>query len=227
MNYIKPITRPVNNQEIVDWKLKYSQKQRMLDNFIEQQKRNGYTKEAAMEIWVQNFGPVPPTIPDKIYQCEIINSGIKIKATVLKRNNILPNERKYEVVKLNHLYLETFDHSKLSLVDSDGNAVLKANNLTASTDKVEDLAIKSYPLNYEDSGWFSNLHINELLSRLKINIEEYMLPSQDENPSKPVLYINNMDSMETSQFKITDEEFKEKLYNKINEKFLEIESQLK
>lgn len=227
MNYIKPITRPVNNQEIIDWELKYSAKQKMLNIFIQQQIRNGYTKEAATEIWVQNFGPVPPAIPDRIYQCEISNHGIKIKATVLKRNNILPNERKYEVVKLNHLYLDTFDHSKLALADDNGNVILKANNLTTSTGKVEDLAIKSYPLNYEDSGWFSNLHIDQLLSRLKVNIAEYIMPSQDEEPGKPVLYINNMDSMETSQFEITDKEFKQKLYNKINEKFLEIESQLK
>lgn len=227
MNYIKPITRPVNNQEIVDWELKYAIKQETLNNFIEEQIKNGYTEKEATELWVQNFGPVPPTIPDRVYQCEISNHGIKIKATVLKRNNILPNERKYEVVKLNHLYLDTFDHSKLALVDNDGNVILKANNLTTSTGKVEDLAIKAYPLNYEDSGWFSNLHIDQLLSRLKVNIAEYIMPSQDEEPGKPVLYINNMDSMETSQFEITDEEFKQKLYNKINEKFLEIESQLK
>lgn len=227
MNYIKPITRPVNNQEIINWELKYSEKQRSLDNFIGEQKKYGITENTAIDVWVQNFGPIPPTIPDKVYQCEIINSGIKIKATVLKRNNILPNERKYEVVKLNHLYLDTFDHSKLILVDSDGNAILNADNLTTSTEKVEDLAIKSYPLNYEDSGWFSNLHIDELLSRLKVNIAEYIMPILCKDPRKPVLYINNMDSMETSQFEITDKEFKEKLYNKINEKFLEIESQLK
>lgn len=228
MNNIKPITRPVNYQEIVDWELKHSQKQNRLDNFIEEQIRNGYTTESATEVWVKNFGPIPPVVPDRIYQCEISNSGIKIKATVLKRKNILPNDRKYEVVKLNHLYLDTFDHNKISLIDEDGNAILKTDNLTTSTEKVEDLSISSYPLNYEDSGWFSNLHINQLLSRLKVNISEYIMPtSQEQEPGKPILYINNMDSMETSQFQIIDNGFKEKLYNKINEKFIEIESQLK
>ena len=86
-------------------------------------------------------------------------------------------------------------------------------------------ATTSYPLNYEDSNWFTNLHISDILGRLKLKINEYT--GTDGELTLPNLFIYNMNLMRSSNFEFVDKNFEQKLYDMINNKFLEIESELR
>ena len=253
MNYIQPIKRPVNNAELVKWRNEHLDTRNRLDDFVNSMSEQGISEEKAMNMWLHNFGAIPPAEPDRLYQCNILNPDVKITVTVLKRNNILAGQRRYDVVKLNSLYIDTYDYKRILTVNEKGEIVFKVQHkdlsqeaLTASNDSIEDSNIleldniendhfsvdylgdqNSYPLNYEDSGWFTSMHVSDLLSRIKIGIKPYLMPNENEEPGEPKLYINNMDFMESSDFEFTDKEFEQKIFDKINEQFLRIESDLK
>lgn len=246
---IQPIKRPVNYNEYVDWVNNHYENKIKYDDFVAKMIQDGYSEKKANEMWLYNFGAIPPLEPERIYQCNILDSSIKIVVTVLRRNNILDGEKKFEVVKLNHLFLDTYDHKKVLTVEN-GKIIFKimhkdlAINLTTLEDAhFEDLPLldveeqqymyieqgksNGYPLNYEDSGWFTSMAVSDLLSRLRISIKEYTTPKDGEEPSRPTLLINSMDFMETTEFEIIDKEFEKKLYEQIEKIFSRIESELK
>nr|DAV25166.1 MAG TPA: hypothetical protein [Caudoviricetes sp.] len=254
MNYIQPITRPINNQSLVEWRNEHVETREVLDDFLNNMKAQGIEENKAKEMWLQNFGVIPPVEPDRFYQCNIITPDVKLTVTVLKRNNILAGQRKYDVVKLNNLYIDTYDYVRKLTVNEKGEIVFVIQHkdlsqeidLTVSEDSIEDSNIleldkldskhmtieylddqEDHPLNYEDSNWLTNLHISNLLNKIKIGIKPYVLPNDDENPGRPKLYLNNMDYMESSEFEFTDKQFEQKLFDEINDKFIKIESELK
>ena len=72
MNYIQPITRPINNPSLIEWRNEHSETREVLDDFLNNMKAQGVEQDKAEEMWLQNFGAIPPTEPDKFYQCNII-----------------------------------------------------------------------------------------------------------------------------------------------------------
>ena len=250
MNYIQPIRRAVNAQDITTWENKYLDRRTRMEDFIDNITKEGKTEEEAKEMWIYNFGSIPPEKPVPLYKCNIINADIRITVTVLKRDNVSPGERKYEVIKLNYLYLDTYDYTRKLTVNDKGEVVFEIKhkdlsqpeyvidesdydeeNLVVSDDYVPIKYLNNevdYPLNYEDSGWFTNMHISTLLSKIGVKIARYDLPQDEEDViGKPKLYISDMDSMGTAEFKFIDEAFKEKLFDSINDVFIRIETQLK
>lgn len=254
MNHIQPITRPINNSRLIEWRDKHLETRETLDDFLNNMKAQGVEQSKAEEMWLLNFGVIPPAEPDKLYQCNIITPDVKLTVTVLKKNNILAGQRRYDVVKLNNLCIDTYDYVRKLTVNEKGEIVFiikhkdlsQEGDLTVSASSIEDsnvlelenlerkhMAIKylgnqeAYPLNHEDSNWLNSLHISNLLSKIKISIKPYVLPNNDEEPGRPKLYLNNMDYMESSEFEFTDKEFEQKLFDEINDKFIKIESELK
>lgn len=254
VNYIQPITRPINNSSLIEWRNEHLETREVLDDFLNNMKAQGVEQSKAEEIWLLNFGVIPPAEPDRFYQCNIITPDVKLTVTVLKRNNILAGQRRYDVVKLNNLYIDTYDYVRELTVNEKGEIVFiikhkdlsQEGDLTVSESSIEDsnvleleeleskhMAIKylgdqeAYPLNYEDSNWLTNLHISNLLSKIRIGIKPYVLPNDDEKPGSPKLYLSNMDYMESSEFEFIDKEFEQKLFDEINDKFIKIESELK
>lgn len=245
---IQPIKRPVNYNEYINWVNNHYEERLRYDDFVADMIQNGYSEKKAKEMWLHNFGVIPPIEPERIYQCNILDSSVKIVVTVLRRNNILNGEKKFEVVKLNRLFLDTYDHKRILTIEN-GKVVFKiihkelVNNLTTlENTRLEDLPLldteeqyayiehsksNGYPLNYEDSNWFTSMAVSDLLSRLKLSIKEYVMPKDGEEPGRPTLYINSMDFMESTEIEITDKEFKKKLYEQIEKSFLRIESELK
>lgn len=254
MNYIQPITKPINSSSLVEWKNQHLETREVYDDFLDKMKAEGLSESKAIEMWLHNFGAMPPAEPDRLYQCNIIAPDVKLTVTVLKRNNILAGQRKYDVVKLNNLYIDTYDYERELTVNSKGEIVFvvkhkdlsQNGNLTVSSESIEDsnvleldtldsehMSIEylgnqgTQPLNYEDSNWFTSLHISNLLDKVKVGIKPYIMPANGSSPGRPKLYINNMDYMETSEFEFIDKNFEQKLFNEINDKFIKLESELK
>lgn len=237
---IQPIRRAINNQDYVEWfNNSYEDVQRYTDFIIEMSEK-GIDEDEINEMWLRNFGVIPPEEPDRIYQCNILESEIKIVVTVLRKHNPAAGEKKFEVVKLNHLFLDTYDNQR-TLVVEDGRLVMKVTYKDLSTPvssiNIEDLSDEyvyftkngqeSYPINYEDSNWFTNLSINGLLSRLKLAIKKYDDSEPLTSNSRPKLFINNFDFMESTEIEFTDKEFEKKLYEHIERVFANIEEDLK
>ena len=246
---IQPIKRSINYNEVVEWENNHSIDRMKYDDFISEMSQNGYSVDKINEMWLHNFGAIPPTQPDRIYQCNILDSSLKIVITLLRRTNILEGQKEFEVVKLNHLFLDTYDHIREFKI-IDGKLVFNIIHKDLSTDltafnnsQLEDLPLDSvndpylfienrsqsgkYPINYEDSNWFTSMAINDLLARLKVSIKEYIMPIDGEKPKRPTLFINNLDFMETTEFEFTDKEFEKALYEYIENKFKDIKSELK
>lgn len=247
MNHIQPIKKPINMSDITEWQNEYLDIKTRLDDFVDNMAQQNISEEKALEMWLHNFEAIPPSEPERLYHCIITVPDVKIVLTVLKRDNILAGQRRYDVVKLNSLYIDTYDYTRRMTIDENKNIVFKiehkdlSRNESISKASIEDLEVAdnefatiehysnktSYPLNYEDSNWFTSMHISDLLNKVKVRIKPYTVPEDGENIKLPKLFIQNLDFMKASDFEFTDEEFKEKLFDKINEKFIEIESDLK
>jgi hypothetical protein len=226
------MTKPINNQEITEWEAKYANQRRKFESFLKE-KQGLINDEVVNAIWINNYGDIPPIRPNKLYQCNIIDNDIKMTMTVVQNRQA----DSYDILDLKHLYISSIDTSKLIIVNSDDEVTFNP---------IEGLS--SYPLNYEDSNWLSNLHIESILNRLSIklnthnvsnirdktekekitvlNIDGVIKTYSDttiEEPVTPLAFIDNLDSIETTQFGFTDETFKIKLYTAIANKFKEIE----
>lgn len=243
MNYIQPITRPINNYDLVEWRNEYLDSRIRFEEFVENIVAQGKTLDKAEEMWLHNFGVIPPAEPDRLYQCNIVAKDIKMTVTVLKRNDILAGQRRYDVVKLNNLYIDTYDYERILTVNEKNQIVfiIKHKDLsqigseTAPGSSIEDLASlgqvpvefvtdPTHALNYEDSNWFTSLDIKNILSKLKVRVIPY---KNGDDVTRPKLYIQDMDFMETSEFEFTDKDFEQKLFDIINNKFIKIELDLK
>lgn len=239
MNFIQPIIRPINYNTLLEWQSLYEDSRYKYENFIYQMLQQQISETKAQEMWLHNFGVIPPIQPDRLYQCNIICPDIKLIVTVLKRNSMIAGQRKYDVIKLNQLILDNYDYKREMAKNDKGEIIFKItpkgfaqpiNNYTLIQDNdylhfEYEKATTSYPLNYEDSNWFTNLHIADILGRLKLKINEYT--GTDGELTLPNLFIYNMNLMRSSNFEFVDKDFEQKLYDMINNKFLEIESELR
>lgn len=217
---IQPIKRCRNYHESVEWELNHSMDRVRYDEFVEEMTQQGLPPADIDQQWLNNFGVIPLPEPDRLYQCNIIDSSIKITVTVLRRSNPQAGQKKIEVIRLNHLYLDTYDHiRKFNVVDGKLVFNVEHEDLTANAGGL--------PLNYEDSNWFTTLSIDGLLSRLKIAIKEYNMPAPGDKPGRPTLYMNNIDYMESRDIEITDKVFERNLYDYIEKRFEALEPELR
>lgn len=238
MNYIQPILKSINSNEIKEWKENHGRRYDKYNRYIKNMIEKGYSKERADSLWAYNYGDFPVEQINKIYQCNIISGPIKMTLTVVQDMNEKDTSKRYKVMDIKHLYLDAIDYTKISVVDSKGEIVFNP---------IEGLS--GMPINYEDSNWFNTLLIENLLDKLKlklddrqvsekittepvtliINGEEKVYQSETiDKPTLPLMFMNNLDSIETTQFdfKETEKEFKERLYQLINDEFLKVEDEL-
>lgn len=218
---IQPIKRCANYHESVEWDLNHSADRARYDDFVAEMLQQGLTTIEIDNMWRNNFGVIPLQEPDRLYYCNIIDSSIKIVVTVLKRSHFQAGaQKKFEVIRLNHLFLDTYDYKrKFNVVD--GKLVFEVEHKDLTVNLGGD------PLNYEDSNWFTSMSIDDLLSRLKISIKGYTMPVPGDEPGRPTLYMNNIDFMESTDIEIVDKVFERNLYDYIEKRFEMIESDLK
>ena len=207
---IKPILKPVNYQEIVEYNENENMRE-MYNEFYNKVYDNSLSKEQneknINERWKKNYGEIPDSKPKEIYQCHIYSKSIKIVLTVIKNEDISKNNREFQVIKLNTIYIDDIDSEKYIEKDSNGKIIFK----NIYKNKIDSR--ESYIFNYEDD-WFKNLYIEDILKKVRIKINEYTSESKN-----PTLYINSMNYMESCSFDFYDDYFKEKLYDKIDEIF--------
>lgn len=247
---IHPIKRPINYDEYVDWNNNYYEDSLKYADFIDKMMEEGHSKEKATELWTYNLGVLPPSEPERIYQCNILDSDLKLVVTVLRRNDILENQKEFEVVKLNRLFLDSYDYKRV-LIKENGlikfkviykdlsrpQEYLPSSNETMLEDRTflreneknvyleDNKRLKGEPINYEDSVWFTSLAVSDLLNRMQIHIKEQNVSAgQDVRPS---LFIYGMDFMEATEIEIIDKEFEKQLFSYIEKRFQSIVSELK
>lgn len=216
---LQPIKRPINNSSYEKWNKKNSGLLKQYDNFVKDMLANGVSEVDCDIRWEVNFGPIPASPPERIYQCNILDQDLKIVVDVIRRNNAREDEPTFEILGLNHLYLTSYDYIK-KMTAKDG--VISFEKIYKNE---KDLA-SGYPINYEDSGWFTNMAVDTLLSKLKITIPEYKLLDTEEIPKKPTFNLIDLESMDTTSFDIDDPIFKAKLYSLIMDKFENILDEL-
>lgn len=330
MNYVQPVMNPINNHEIISWENKFYEYRNKYEKFFTDMKMLNFTEEEINKKWINNFGDIPPNKPNEIYLCNVINSDIKLSVTVLRNRDFKDNEREFQVIKLNKLYLDNYDYqrvmktemklafktvykdvtvidkvtesnilyierknqnlkttlniyrnnnaleflkNKTEYMDVDNNllinlsvdneGILSKSNLSLEVDEnngltTSEITIENnndtnidneridylfqeegsmsleylylyentninelFKFNYEDSGWFSLIHIKDMLDKLSIKVEPYN--HQVDAPHYiPKVFFFNMNHMEIVNFDFNDIEFKENLYDLIDKRFREL-----
>ena len=182
---IQPISRSINQQECVEWIDIYQDLKIKYDDFMASMLQQGHKKEEINNMWLYNYGAIPPCEPDRFYYCNILEPNLKITLTVIRRNNILEGEKKFEVVKLNHLFLDSYDYIREFVIKNGKLTYITTyEDLTTLENNLED---SNYPLNYNDGNWFKALAIDGLLSKFKLRIGKSDL--------SPDIYMTNNDGL--------------------------------
>lgn len=107
MSFIQIVKREINYNDIIDWRMNHMNRRNRFEDLYNTMIETGATEEQIRTIWEHNFGEIPPKCPEKFYFCNIYNKDIRIIVTVLKKENVQPNELEYKVVKLNKIYMDS------------------------------------------------------------------------------------------------------------------------
>ena len=114
MNYIQPFLRPINFNECILYNEKYKSLRKRYENFKLKMIGKNKNIDEIDNIWIDNYGKIPPEKPVKFYHCKISNDNITMLVTVKENIDYFENNKlQFEVIKLNKLILTKFDKDNI------------------------------------------------------------------------------------------------------------------
>lgn len=207
--------RSINSQESLNWMINDSMERDKFEEFILQMNNAGVSEKKASQVWLQNYGAIPLSEPNKFYSCAVIDNGIKLTVTVMRENT--KDSSKFKVVKINKVFLDRYDYTKEYCISKEGlKHKIEYKDLVTSNN--------GEAVNYEDKSWFKLESINALLDKFKLRFIKNEATNKDRESR---LIINGMNLMESSEVEIYDKDFEKELYKKIETRFEEVVSDLK